>query len=137
MAKRIMFVCTGNSARSQMAEGLARALGRGQVEVFSAGLEPKGVHPLAVEAMREIGIDISSQTSKLIDPDLVRQMDVVVTLCGDAKDRCPVLPPGTVHIHWPLPDPAAAEGTEAEVKQAFREVRDALQELISALLEAL
>jgi len=135
MAKRIMFVCTGNSARSQMAEGLARALGGNQVEVFSAGLEPKGLHPVAVGVMKEIGIDISSQTSKLIDPDLIRTMDIVVTLCGDARDRCPVLPPGTVHIHWPLPDPAAVEGSEAEVREAFRRVRSKLQELVTGLLQ--
>lgn len=134
MMRRVMFVCTGNSARSQMAEGLARQMGRGKLEVFSAGLEPRGVHPAAVKVMNEIGIDISAQTSKVIDPDLMGTMDVVITLCGNARDRCPVLPPGVAHAHWPLPDPAAVEGTEEEVLEAFREVRVQLQERIAGLL---
>lgn len=133
--RRIMFVCTGNSARSQMAEGLARKMGRDKIEVFSAGLEPRGLHPVAVRVMKEIGIDISPQTSKAIDPDLIKTMDVVVTLCGDARDRCPVLPPGTVHIHWPLPDPAAVEGSEEDVVGAFRNVRLQLQEHVARLLQ--
>ena len=135
MVKRIIFVCTGNSARSQMAEGLARAIGGDEVEVFSAGLEPRGLHPVAVEVMKEIGIDISEQTSKAIDPDLIKAMDVVVTLCGDARDRCPVLPRSTVHIHWPLPDPAAVQGSETDVKEAFRRARTQLQQLIAELLQ--
>jgi len=134
VAKRIMFICTGNSARSQMAEGLARAMGWGKIEAFSAGLEPKGLHPLAVEVMRDIGIDISAQTSKPIDPELLKTMDVVVTLCGDARDRCPLLPPGTVHVHWPLPDPAAAKGSEDELAKVFRDVMIQLQKLIADLL---
>ena len=135
MTKRVMFVCTGNSARSQMAEGLARKMGRGKIEVFSAGLEPKGLHPIAVKAMADIGIDISAHTSKLIDPDLLRTMDAVITLCGDARDRCPVLPPGVPHMHWPLPDPAAVEGPEDAVLEAFRDVRIELQERIAAFLQ--
>lgn len=134
MSKRVMFVCTGNSARSQMAEGLARKMGRGKIEVFSAGLEPKGLHPVAVKVMGDIGIDISMHASKLIDPDLLRTMDVVITLCGDARDRCPVLPPGVAHVHWPLPDPAAVEGPEDTVLDAFRDVRIELQERIAAFL---
>lgn len=134
MTKRVMFVCTGNSARSQMAEGLARKMGRGKIEVFSAGLEPKGLHPIAVKVMGDIGIDISTQTSKVIDADMLRSMDVVITLCGDARDRCPVLPPGMVHVHWPLPDPAAAEVPEDEVIEAFRDVRIQLQQRIAGLL---
>lgn len=135
MAKRIMFMCTGNSARSQMAEGLARAMAKGKVEVFSAGLDPKGLHPVSVRVMRDIGIDISGHTSKPIEPGLLATMDVVVTLCGDARDRCPVLPAGVAHVHWPLPDPAAVRGTEDDVIEAFRDVRISLQERISQLLE--
>lgn len=133
--RRAMFVCTGNSARSQMAEGLARRMGKGQVEVFSAGLEPKGLHPISIKVMGEIGIDISGQTSKIIDPDLLETMDVVITLCGDALDRCPVLPPGIRHIHWPLPDPAAVQGSEEEIIGSFREVRAELQRRIADLLK--
>lgn len=134
MARRVMFVCTGNSARSQMAEGLARKMGRGKLEVFSAGLEPKGLHPMSMRVMADIGIDISAHTSKLIDPELLRTMDVVITLCGDARDRCPVLPPGITHMHWPLPDPAAIEGPEDAVLEAFRSVRMNLQERIATFL---
>lgn len=126
MAKRLMFLCTGNSARSQMAEGLARSLLGGTWEVFSAGLEPKGVHPLAVRAMAEIGIDIRAQTSKPIDPALLDRMDLIVTLCDDAAERCPVTPPHVRRLHWSLPDPAAVEGAEEQRLAAFRRVRDEL-----------
>jgi arsenate reductase len=132
--KRVMFVCTGNSARSQMAEGLARRLGADRIEVFSAGLEPRGVHPVAVKVMNDIGIDISAQASKVIDPELLGTMDTVITLCGDARDRCPVLPKGVSHIHWPLPDPAAAQGPEDKVVDAFVSVRDQLRERIARFL---
>lgn len=114
---------------------LARRMGKGQVEVFSAGLEPKGLHPISIKVMGEIGIDISGQTSKIIDPDLLETMDVVITLCGDALDRCPVLPPGIRHIHWPLPDPAAVQGSEEEIIGSFREVRAELQRRIADLLK--
>ncbi|MBC7343741.1 MAG: arsenate reductase ArsC, partial [Clostridia bacterium] len=106
---RIMFLCTGNSCRSQMAEGWARYLARElqgtsstsqPIEVYSAGLEPAGLNPRAVAAMAEVGIDISQQTSKAIDPQLLSQMDVVVTLCGDAEERCPVTPPSIRRLHW-------------------------------------
>lgn len=119
-----------------MAEGLARGLAGTGWEVFSAGIEPKGVNPHAVAAMKEIGIDISSQTSKMIDPALLATMDLVVTLCGDARDRCPITPLGVKHLHWPLPDPAAVEGSEREIMGAFRSVRDDLQKRIRLLLES-
>lgn len=102
---RVMFLCTGNSARSQMAEGLARQMAGPKWDVYSAGIEPKDVNPHAILAMRESGVDISAQTSKGIDPDLLGDMDLIVTLCGDARDRCPVTPPSVTHLHWPLPDP--------------------------------
>ncbi|WP_042501950.1 arsenate reductase ArsC [Thermaerobacter marianensis] len=125
-----MFLCTGNSARSQMAEGLARSLLGGAWEVYSAGLDPKGVHPLAVRAMDEIGIDIRAQSSKPIDPALLDRMDLIVTLCDDAAERCPVTPPHVRRWHWPLPDPAAVEGTEEQRLAAFRRVRDELHRRI-------
>lgn len=117
-----------------MAEGLARSLLGGAWEVYSAGLEPKGVHPLAVRAMDEIGIDIRAQRSKPIDPELLRDMDLVITLCGDAAERCPVTPPGVRRVHWPFPDPAAVTGTEEERLAAFRSVRDGLARRIRAEL---
>nr|WP_243149695.1 arsenate reductase ArsC [Thermaerobacter sp. PB12/4term] len=134
MAKRLMFLCTGNSARSQMAEGLARSLLGGTWEVYSAGLDPKGVHPLAVRAMEEIGIDIRAQSSKPIDPALLDQMDLIVTLCDDAAERCPVTPPHVRRLHWSLPDPAAVEGTGEQRLAAFRRVRD---ELLRRIRQAL
>ncbi|HEY8414822.1 MAG TPA: arsenate reductase ArsC [Thermaerobacter sp.] len=132
--KRLIFLCTGNSARSQMAEGLARTLLGDGWEVHSAGLEPKGVHPLAVRAMDELGIDIRGQRSKAIDPALLRQMDLVITLCDDAAERCPATPPGVRRLHWSLPDPAAVTGSEEERLAAFRRVRDALAARIRAEL---
>jgi arsenate reductase len=132
---KVLFLCTGNSARSQMAEGLARHLSQGRLDVYSAGLEPKGLHPLAVAAMDEVGIDIRRQTSKGIDPDLFNGMDLIITLCGDAEERCPVTPPHIQREHWPMEDPAQAVGGEGERREIFRETRDALRERIIDLLE--
>lgn len=143
---RIMFLCTGNSCRSQMAEGWARYLAQElqgtsstsqPIEVYSAGLEPAGLNPRAVAAMAEVGIDISQQTSKAIDPQLLSQMDVVVTLCGDAEERCPVTPPSIRRLHWPLPDPARATGSQEEVMDSFRRVRDEIGERVRQLLSSL
>ncbi|HET6369684.1 MAG TPA: arsenate reductase ArsC [Nitrospiria bacterium] len=132
---KVIFLCTGNSARSQMAEGLARHLSKGRVDAYSAGLEPKGLHPLAVAAMDEIGIDIRSQKSKDIDPKLFSGVDLIITLCGDAEARCPVSPPHIRREHWPLEDPARAVGSEEERREAFRKTRDRLRERIIDLLE--
>lgn len=120
-----------------MAEGLARALGRGRVEAFSAGIEPKGLNPYAVEVMRERGIDISSQQSKALSEALARTMDWVVTVCGNAEERCPLLPPGVRRVHWPLEDPARARGSPEEVRAVFRRSRDELERLIRELLARL
>ncbi|MBU7472629.1 arsenate reductase (thioredoxin) [Lactiplantibacillus pentosus] len=136
MAK-IYFLCTGNSCRSQMAEGFARQLLPAGWEVASAGVEVHGVNPLAVQVMAEIGIDIRQQTSKLIDPEYLAQCAVVVTLCGDARDRCPVTPPTVTRLHWPLPDPAQAPGSPAEKIPGFRQVRDQIQAQIVALAKTL
>ena len=104
-----------------MAEGLARAAG---AEAYSAGTEPAGyVHPVAVRVMAEIGIDISAQTSKMLDPNLAKDMDAAITVCGDADEKCPVIP-AVRRIHWPIPDPAKATGTQKEVLNQFRAVRD-------------
>ncbi len=121
---KVMFVCTGNSARSQMAEGFARHFGQGRVEACSAGMEPSRLNPYAVAVMQEKGIDISRQHSKAFDEDLARQMDLVVTVCGNADERCPILPPEVKKLHWPLEDPATAKGTDAEILAKFRKIRD-------------
>ena len=130
---RILFLCTGNSARSQMAEGLARALGGDRVEVWSAGIEPKGVHPLAVRAMAERNIDISRQSSKDLSA-VPADPDVVITLCDNAADRCPAFPGRVKRIHWSLPDPAAVTGTDEERLRAFRQTRADIEARLSAFL---
>lgn len=131
---RVMFLCTGNSCRSQMAEGFARALGGKDLEVSSAGLQPCGLNPKAVAVMREVGIDISQQTSDEIDMGLLEQMDYVITLCGDAEERCPLPPPNVQRLHWPFDDPAKATGSQEEVMQEFRRVRDGIRAKIEALV---
>lgn len=129
-----MFLCTGNSARSQMAEGLARELSQGLIEVHSAGTEPKGLHPLSVAVMDEIGIDIREQCSKKIDPALLNQMDWIITVCAQADKRCPVTPPHIHREHWPLEDPATAPGSEAEQIGHFREIRNEIHDRLSIFL---
>lgn len=119
----ILFLCVANSARSQMAEGIARSLAPQGVRVSSAGSEPTSVRPQAIEALAEIGIDISDHVSMGID-DVERPVDAVITLC--AEEVCPVWLGAAVRVHWGLPDPAAARGTAAEQLDAFRSVRDEL-----------
>ncbi|MGQ9780496.1 MAG: arsenate reductase (thioredoxin) [Bacillota bacterium] len=131
--KKILFLCTGNSCRSQMAEGFAKALAGDRWEVHSAGLEPAGLNPRAVRVMREVGIDISGQASKPIDPELLLKVDLIVTLCGDAADRCPLTPPQVRRLHWPLEDPARATGTEEEILARFRQVRDEIRRRVESL----
>jgi len=131
--ERILFLCTGNSARSQMAEGLARALGGDGVQVWSAGIDPKGIHPLAVRVMAERGIDISGQSSKDLSA-VPRDPAVVITLCDNAADRCPAFPGRVERVHWSLADPAAAAGTEEERLAAFRRTRSEIESRLTALL---
>ena len=130
----VLFLCTGNSARSQMAEGYLRHLAGDRFEVESAGIEPKGVNPLAVAAMREVGIDISGHQSKAAGSLLERPFRYVVTVCDNAHERCPIFPGAVKRLHWPLDDPAAATGTEAERLAVFRRVRDEIAERIQAFL---
>ncbi len=130
----VYFLCTGNSCRSQMAEGFARQLAGDRWEVASAGIEPSVVHPRAIAVMAEVGIDISRHASKAIDPDRLAHAALVVTLCGDAEERCPLTPPHVRRVHWPLPDPAKASGSEAEVYGAFRAVRDEIGQRVQDLL---
>jgi len=118
-----------------MAEGWARHLGGERIEVQSAGVEAHGLNPRAVQVMREVGVDISHHRSKLIDPDFLEQADYVITLCGDANDRCPVTPPHVKRLHWGFPDPAKVTGSEEEILNQFRQVRDAIGARIRAFLE--
>ena len=133
-----MFLCTGNSCRSQMAEGFARQYAPAGYTSASAGLEPKGyIHPRAIIVMQEAGIDIRSQTSKAFDGSQAKAYDLVITLCGDAEERCPAMPAGVSRTHWPLPDPARAKGSPEEVMEAFRRVRDEIGDLVKRLFSEL
>jgi arsenate reductase (thioredoxin) len=127
---RILVLCTGNSARSQMGEGLFRHEGRGDCEVFSAGTRPSLVRPEAIAVMREIGIDISGHRSKSLDEFQGQPFDYVVTVCDNARDACPVFPGARNRLHWGFEDPAAVEGTEAERLAAFRRIRDQIHQRV-------
>ena len=128
--QRVLFVCTHNSARSQMAEGYLRALGSGRFEAVSAGTRARGLHPLAVQAMAEEGIDISLQESKSLAQFVDDAFDVVVTVCDDANESCPYFENARERRHWSFPDPSAALGDDETRFAAFREVRDAIRERI-------
>ena len=129
----ILILCTGNSCRSHLAEGILRAATGGRVTVASAGSQPAGhVHPMAVEVMKEIEIDISSHTSKHLNDFLEHDIHTVITVCGNADSECPVFP-GQVHKHhWPFEDPAQAEGNDEEKRAIFRRVRDEIREKFEA-----
>ena len=126
--KTIYLLCTGNSCRSQIAEGWAKHYLGDEWEVRSAGIEAHGLNPKAVKAMDEVGIDISKQASEQIDSEYLNNATFAVTLCGDAEDRCPMTPPHVKRAHWGFDDPAKAEGTEAEVWQVFQRIRDEIGE---------
>lgn len=136
MKQRVLFLCTHNSARSQMAEGLLRALGGDRYEAYSAGTEATFVRPLAMRAMAEIGIDISHQESKTLDRYLDQPFAAVITVCDDANEACPVFFGARRRIHWSLPDPSRASGTEEEQLAVYREVREALRNRIETELLA-
>ena len=129
----IYFICTGNSARSQMAEGFARQMLSDRFDILSGGLEPSVLNPYAVRVMAEVGIDISGQSSKQIDIDKLWSARIAVTLCGDAEERCPVTPPGVLRLHWPLRDPAKASGAEDAKLAVFRTIRDEIRERLTEL----
>ena len=122
--KRVLILCTGNSARSQMAEGLLREIGGGRFEVFSAGTRPSGVRAEAVEAMREVGVDISGHRSKSVDEFAGREFDYVITVCDNAREECPAFPGRTERVHWSFDDPAQAAGEWPERLAVFRRVRE-------------
>jgi len=137
MAKKLVyFLCTGNSCRSQMADGWLKALGGERYEVQSAGLEAHGLNPQAVKVMAEAGVDISAHTSDIIDPAILKEADYIITLCGHANDRCPAAANGKAQrCHWGFDDPAQAKGSEAEIMDQFRAVRDAIRERISRFVQ--
>jgi arsenate reductase len=133
--KRILVLCTGNSARSQMGESMFRSEAGAGWEVFSAGTRPGSVRPEAIAVMREIGIDISGHRSKSVDEFAGQSFDFVVTVCDNARDNCPVFPASTARIHWSIEDPAAVEGTEAERLAAFRRIRDQIGERVKSFFQ--
>jgi arsenate reductase (thioredoxin) len=131
---RVLFLCTHNSARSQMAEGLLRDLAGDQFEVMSAGTEATRVRPLAVRAMEEIGVDISGQESKTLDRYLDQPFDYVITVCDDANEACPFFPGAQSRLHWSFEDPSRAEGSDEERLEVFRRVRDEIKDRVQAEL---
>lgn len=134
---RILFLCTGNSCRSQMAEGWARALGGDGLEFQSAGIEAHGKNTRALQVMQEAGLDISAQESTRLTDDMLTWAELVVTVCGHADEHCPVLPPGTRKEHWPLNDPAKATGSDAEILGVFRASRDEIRQRVQNLIARL
>ncbi|WP_163329150.1 arsenate reductase ArsC [Desulfurobacterium thermolithotrophum] len=140
MTIKIGFICTGNSARSQIAEGFgkffAKKYGK-KIKVYSAGAQPAGyIHPLAIKVMEEEGIDISNQRSKSLDEIPLIELDYIITLCGDAAEKCPFVP-GAKTLHWKLPDPARVKGTEKEKLMAFEKVKNEIKKKLKYLIEQL
>ena len=137
----ILFLCTGNACRSQMAEGWAKWYGRPLFDIQSAGIESHGKNPRAIAVMKEAGVDIAKQESTKVTDEMIERADLVVTVCGHADEHCPVLPPGTRKEHWPLEDPAKAEkdfkGDEERIMQQFRDSRDDISRRVKELLERL
>jgi len=134
MRHRVLFLCTHNSARSQMAEGLLRHLGGDRVEVASAGTEARGVNPLAVRAMAEIGVDLRGHASKTLDRFVGERWDDVITVCDSANESCPVFPGASRRLHWSFDDPSAATGSEEQRLAVFRRVRDEIRARIETWL---
>ena len=133
----ILFLCTGNSCRSQIAEGWAKRLGGDAFDVLSAGIEAHGKNPRAIAVMAEAGVDISEQESTRLTDEMLAAADYLVTVCGHADEHCPVLPAGMRKEHWPLSDPAKATGSEEEIMAVFRASRDDIRARVADLLERL
>ncbi len=134
MTTKVLFVCSGNACRSQMAEGWLQALSAGRIATHSAGINPQGQNPRAIAVMAEAGLDISRHSSKELTLDHLRWADLVITVCGDAEETCPLLPPGTRKEHWPLRDPSTATGSEDEIMARFRASRDDIRNRVAALV---
>lgn len=135
MPERILVLCTGNSCRSQMAEGYLRHLGKNRYVIVSAGLEPSNVDPNAIHVMKEDGIDISQHTSKDVNQFIGQQFDYIITVCDHASERCPYFPGDAKRIHWSLEDPAAATGPKEQVLSVFRKVREQIRLRIEEFLK--
>jgi arsenate reductase len=133
----ILFLCTGNSCRSQIAEGWARHLGGSSFDVQSAGIESHGKNPRAILVMKEAGVDTSCQESTKLTHDMLASADYLVTVCGHADENCPALPAAVRKEHWPLDDPASASGTEDEIMAVFRASRDDIRQRVADLIERL
>lgn len=134
--QRILFLCTGNACRSQLAEALANHFHGGQLAAVSAGTHPAGVHPRAVAVLAELGIDWSAARSKHVGEFTGQSFDCIITLCGSAEQACPAFPGAARRLHWGLPDPAAATGTEDEIMAVFRAVRDEIRQRLQGLVQA-
>jgi len=134
---KILFLCTGNSCRSQMAEGWARHFGGDHFDILSAGIEAHGKNPRAIAVMGEAGVDISGQESTRLTDELLASVDYLVTVCGHADEHCPLLPPGVRKEHWPLEDPARASGSDEDIMQVFRASRDDIRRRVEDLLTRL
>ena len=134
---KVLFLCTGNSCRSQIAEGWARRLGGDAVDALSAGIEAHGKNPRAIAVMAEAGVDISGQESTRLTDAMLAEADYLVTVCGHADEHCPTLPPGMRREHWPLSDPAKASGSEEEIMTVFRASRDDIRARVEDLLARL
>ena len=132
---KVLVLCTGNSCRSQMAHGYLSVFGKGNLEVYSAGIETHGVNPRAIIAMKEDGVDISKHTSNKVDEYLNIEFDYIITVCDHAKENCPYFPSKATFIHVSFPDPAKAEGTEEEILRQFREVRNKIKEYCEVFAE--
>ena len=128
MKKKILVFCTGNSCRSQIAEGFLRFFAQEKAEIFSVGVETHGVNPKAIETMKEEGIDISKHISNHINEYSEMNFDFVITVCDNAKEHCPYFPTKAKKFHYNFPDPAKAQGTEEEIKEEFRKVREMIKE---------
>ena len=134
---RVLILCTANSARSQMAEGLLRHIAGDKVEVFSAGSKPSQVNPFAIQAMDDRGIDIRSHESKSLAQYLASEFDYVITVCDNAAETCPIFPGKAQRIHWSFPDPAAVKGTDADILESFIDVRNGLEAKFSEFASSL
>ncbi len=129
--QRVVFICVHNASRSQMAEGFAHVMAPATAEIWSAGTQPTGVHPMAVQVMAEVDVDLSGQSSKAVGEVPWQEADTIVTLCGESDEVCPVAGPLVRRVHWPLPDPARANKADAE--RVFREVRDEIRWRVASL----
>lgn len=133
--KRVLILCTGNSCRSQMAEGFLRHYGGEKFEVFSAGTHPSRVNNTAIQVMKEVGIDLSGHRSKNVAEFIGQNFDIIITVCDNAKESCPVFPGNGIRLHWPFPDPPHGQGTSLSVLKEFRRVRDLLRDKFKSVAE--